>query len=100
MSASGRSNLPMSRKVKRLVVKIGSSLLTQDGGHLDSRRMARFAQELAALRKGGVDVVLVTSGAIAAGTSALGWSHRPHAMGQKQAAAAVGQIRLMESYRK
>lgn len=90
----------MSPKVKRLVVKIGTSLLTRDGGHLDERRVARFVRELAALRNAGVEVLLVTSGAIAAGTGELGWAHRPHAMGQKQAAAAVGQIRLMERYRK
>lgn len=86
-------------KIRRLVVKIGTSLLTRDGGHLDNRRMARFVKELASLRKTGIDVLLVTSGAIAAGTQELGWSHKPHAMGQKQAAAAVGQIRLMERYR-
>ena len=90
----------MMRKIKRLVVKIGTSLLTRDGGHLDERRLARFVRELAALRKAGVEVLVVTSGAIAAGTGELGWAHRPHAMGQKQAAAAVGQIRLMERYRK
>jgi glutamate 5-kinase len=89
----------MSRKIKHLVVKIGTSLLTRDDGHLDSRRMTRFVGELAALRKSGVDVLLVSSGAIAAGQSELGWKHRPHAMGQKQAAAAVGQPRLMETYR-
>jgi glutamate 5-kinase len=90
----------MSRNVvKRLVVKIGSSLLTRKGGHLDQRQINRFVAELSALRKSGVDVLLVTSGAIAAGTSELGWGHRPHAMGQKQAAAAVGQPRLMETYR-
>ncbi len=89
----------MSRKIKRLVVKLGSSLLTRNGGHLDTQRMRRFASELSAIRKSGVDVLLVSSGAIAAGTGELGWKHKPHAMGQKQAAAAVGQPRLMETYR-
>lgn len=89
----------MNHKIKRLVVKIGSSLITRDGGHLDSRQMTRFVAELSALRKSGIDVLLVTSGAIAAGTGELGWKHKPHAMGQKQAAAAVGQPRLMETYR-
>ena len=87
------------KKIKRLVVKIGTSLLTRDGGHLDTQRMARFVRELSRVRKSGVDVLLVTSGAIAAGTGELGWKHKPHAMGQKQAAAAVGQPRLMETYR-
>jgi glutamate 5-kinase len=90
----------MSHKVKRLVVKIGTSLLTRDGGHLDNRRLSRFVKELAALRKSGVEVLLVTSGAIAAGRGELGMKQKPHAMGQKQAAAAVGQIRLMERYRR
>src|SRR4051812_10899296 len=90
----------MSRKPNnRLVVKIGTSLLTRAGGNLDIRRMDRFVDELSALRKAGVDVLLVTSGAIAAGTGELGWSHKPQAMGMKQAAAAVGQPRLMETYR-
>ena len=90
----------MSRKIKRLVVKVGTSLLTRDGGHLDSRRMTQLvARELAALRKSGIDVLLVTSGAIAAGLSKLGLKKRPQEMGQKQAVAAVGQIRLMEAYR-
>jgi glutamate 5-kinase len=89
----------MSRKVRRLVIKIGTSLLTRDGGRLDSRRMSQFVKELAALRKSGVEVILVSSGAIAAGLGELGWKYKPHAMGQKQAAAAVGQPRLMETYR-
>ena len=84
---------------KRLVVKIGTSLLTRDGGHLDRPRMNRFAGELAAIQKSGVQVLLVTSGAIAAGMSALGWAKRPSELAKKQAAAAVGQPRLMETYR-
>src|SRR5437868_3178612 len=86
-------------KINRLVVKIGTSLLTRDGGRLDTGHMKRFVKELAALRKDGVEVLLVTSGAIAAGIGELGWTHKPHAIGQKQAAAAVGQPRLMETYR-
>jgi glutamate 5-kinase len=86
--------------INRLVVKIGTSLLTKHGGLIDTRRIARFARELAGLRKAGVDVILVTSGAIAAGRGELGLAHKPQAMGQKQAAAAVGQIRLMGHYRK
>jgi glutamate 5-kinase len=89
----------MSLKVRRLVVKIGTSLLTKKNGDLDHARMARVVQELAALRKSGLDVMLVSSGAIAAGRSELGWKQKPQGMGQKQAAAAVGQPRLMETYR-
>ena len=86
-------------KIKRLVVKVGTSLLTQKNSHLDNRQMSLLVRELAALRKSGVDVILVSSGAIAAGRSELGWKHKPQGIGQKQAAAAVGQPRLMEAYR-
>jgi glutamate 5-kinase len=86
-------------KYRRIVIKIGTSLLTRANGHLDLRRMGRLAGELAGLRKRGIEVVLVSSGAIAAGRSELGWKHKPHGMGEKQAAAAVGQPRLMETYR-
>jgi len=85
--------------IRRLVVKIGTSLLTRSGGHLDRSRMNRFVGELAAIQKSGVQVLLVTSGAIAAGMSALGWKKRPQELAKKQAAAAVGQPRLMETYR-
>jgi glutamate 5-kinase len=85
--------------LKRIVVKIGTSLLTRDGGHLDRARMARFARELSAIQKSGTHVVLVSSGAIAAGMGELGWKKRPSEVAKKQAAAAVGQPRLMETYR-
>src|SRR6478672_1478938 len=85
--------------MRRLVVKIGSSLLTRDGGHLDKPRMARFVDQMARVQKSGVEVVLVSSGAIAAGMGELGWKKRPAELAKKQAAAAVGQPRLMETYR-
>lgn len=85
--------------LKRLVVKIGTSLLTRDGGHLDKTRMGRVVRELSRFRKSGVQVVLVSSGAISAGMGELGWKKRPAELAKKQAAAAVGQPRLMETYR-
>jgi glutamate 5-kinase len=85
--------------MKRLVVKIGSSLLTRDGGHLDRPRMMRFVDQMARVQTSGVEVVLVSSGAIAAGMGELGWKRRPAELAMKQAAAAVGQPRLMETYR-
>ncbi len=88
-----------SARIKRLVVKIGTSLLTRDQGHLHRPRMNRFVRELSSIQKSGVEVVLVTSGAIAAGMNELGWSRRPQELAKKQAAAAVGQPRLMETYR-
>src|SRR5262245_24115410 len=91
----------MNRKlsIRRLVVKIGTSLLTREEGLLDQERMARFAKELSAIRRKGVEVILVSSGAIAAGMGELGWVRRPKELARKQAAAAVGQPRLMDDYR-
>ncbi|HVO33230.1 MAG TPA: glutamate 5-kinase [Elusimicrobiota bacterium] len=86
-------------KIQRLVVKVGTSLLTRQEGRLDQERMARFARELSDIRKCGVQVVLVSSGAIAAGMGELAWKKRPTDLAKKQAAAAVGQPRLMDDYR-
>src|ERR1019366_2022369 len=80
--------------------KVGTSLLTRDGGRLDRARMARLVRELSAIRRSGVDVVLVSSGAISAGMGELGWKKRPAELAKKQAAAAVGQPLLMETYRR
>lgn len=87
------------REYRRVVVKLGTSLLTRHGGHLHTARMARLAGELAKVLKGGTQVVLVSSGAIAAGMGELGWKKRPQELPKKQAAAAVGQPKLMETYR-
>jgi glutamate 5-kinase len=86
--------------IGRVVVKVGTSLLTRDGGHLDRARMSRLVRELSAIQKKGVQVLLVSSGAIAAGMGELGWKKRPSELAKKQAAAAVGQPRLMETYRR
>lgn len=85
--------------IDRVVVKIGTSLLTRGGGRLHRPRMARLARELAALRKAGKEVVVVSSGAILAGVGEIGWTKRPSELAKKQAAAAVGQPKLMETYR-
>ncbi len=84
-------------RVRRVVVKIGSSVLAgpQD---LDRARIARLVGELADLRQRAYQVVLVSSGAVAAGMARLGLRERPATVPQKQAAAAVGQIRLMSFY--
>ena len=87
------------KRIGRVVIKIGTSLLTRDGGHLDRPRVASFARELSQINKSGVQVVLVSSGAIAAGMGELGWKKRPAELAKKQAAAAVGQPKLMETYR-
>ncbi len=83
---------------KRWVVKIGSALLTNDGKGLDLMRIHQWVGQIAALREQGVEVVLVSSGAVAAGMSRLGWGSRPDSMELLQAAAAVGQTKLVQTY--
>lgn len=83
---------------QRWVIKIGSALLTNDGKGIDQARIRDWVNQMAALRAEGVDVVLVSSGAVAAGMNELGWTQRPHELELLQAAAAVGQGRLLEHY--
>jgi glutamate 5-kinase len=85
-------------QAKTLVVKVGSSLVTNEGRGLDAAAIARWAAQVAALRKLGRRVILVSSGAIAEGMQRLGWSRRPSAMHELQAAAAVGQMGLVQCY--
>jgi len=85
-------------QAKTLVVKVGSSLVTNEGRGLDAAAIARWAAQVAALRGLGRRVILVSSGAIAEGMQRLGWTRRPHAMHQLQAAAAVGQMGLAQCY--
>lgn len=85
------------RRVRRVVVKIGSSLLSKPGG-LDRERIRGLADEIEDLGQGKREFVLVTSGAVAAGMARLGLRDRPKTIPQKQAAAAVGQIDLMAYY--
>ena len=85
-------------KAKRLVVKVGSSLVTNDGQGLDRDALSRWAQQIATLRLEGREIVLVSSGAIAEGMQRLGWKKRPHALNELQAAAAVGQMGLVQVY--
>jgi len=83
---------------RRFVIKVGSSLVTNHGRGLDAVALARWAQQIAELRKLGREVVLVSSGAVAEGMQRLGWEKRPHALHDLQAAAAVGQMGLIEAY--
>jgi glutamate 5-kinase len=83
---------------KRIVVKIGSSSLTNEQGEIDRQKFADHVQALAALRKANHEVVLVSSGAVAAGFTRLGYATRPVTIKGKQAAAAVGQSLLIQSY--
>jgi glutamate 5-kinase len=83
-----------------VVVKVGSRVLTREDGALDDQRVAGIADQLARLRLEGRKPVLVSSGAVAAGMGRLGWKRRPTDLAELQAAAAVGQSRLIESYNK
>jgi glutamate 5-kinase len=85
-------------KCKRLVVKVGSSLVTNEGRGLDSAAIAHWADQVARLKEMGRQVLLVSSGAIAEGMQRLGWKTRPHALHELQAAAAVGQMGLVQVY--
>ncbi len=85
-------------KARRIVVKVGSSLVTNQGKGLDLVALARWVAQIAELRKLGREVILVSSGAIAEGMQRLGWSRRPSAVHELQAAAAVGQMGLIEAY--
>jgi len=84
--------------VRRVVVKIGSRVLVQRSGRPDVRRMRHLVRQIAALHRGGKELVVVTSGAIGAGMEALGMAQRPESLPDQQMAAAVGQTRLMSRY--
>ncbi|MDA8362134.1 MAG: glutamate 5-kinase [Gammaproteobacteria bacterium] len=85
-------------RVRRLVVKIGSSLLTNNGAGLDRPALQGWVAQIAALVGRGCEVVLVSSGAVACGLQRLGMKTRPRALHQLQALAAVGQMGLIEAY--
>lgn len=86
------------RDAKRIVVKVGSSLVTNEGRGLDEVAIGEWCRQLAALVKDGREVIMVSSGAIAEGMKRLGWSTRPHELNELQAAAAVGQMGLAQMY--
>lgn len=90
-----RSALGNSR---RWVIKIGSALLTDEGRGLDRSAIAAWVEQMAQLRAAGKEVVLVSSGAVAEGMCRLNWVKRPHALHELQAAAAVGQMGLVQAY--
>lgn len=83
--------------VQRVVVKVGSSTISE-GAHLNEAALDGLVHDLALVKQDGVEVILVTSGAIAAGWPQLGFKQRPQTLPRLQAAAAVGQIRLMTAY--
>ncbi len=83
---------------RRIVVKVGSSLVTNEGRGLDADAIGHWCEQLAALVKDGREVIMVSSGAIAEGMKRLGWSVRPKGIHELQAAAAVGQMGLAQVY--
>lgn len=86
------------KKSKRWVIKIGSALLTRDGQGLNLEGIAAWVEQMVQLKKEGVEIVLVSSGAVAEGMCRLGLTTRPHALHELQAAAAVGQMGLVQAY--
>ncbi len=86
------------RKARRVVVKVGSSLVTNEGRGLDEAAIGEWCRQMAHLVRQECEVIMVSSGAIAEGMKRLGWTQRPHAINELQAAAAVGQMGLAQMY--
>lgn len=95
---SDSSNKTVLTGCRRIVVKVGSSLVTNQGAGLDLDALGNWARQIAALNGSGHEVVLVSSGAIAEGMQRLGWNTRPSSIHELQAAAAVGQMGLVQAY--
>jgi glutamate 5-kinase len=96
--APARDAEPALRVARRVVVKVGSSLVTNEGRGLDAQAISLWGRQIAGLRALGKDVVMVSSGAVAEGMKRLGWARRPREMHELQAAAAVGQMGLAQVY--
>ena len=86
------------RDAKRVVVKVGSSLVTNEGRGLDEAAIGEWCRQMAQLVRAGTEIIMVSSGAIAEGMKRLGWTTRPSAIHELQAAAAVGQMGLAQMY--
>ncbi len=88
----------MLKQARRVVIKVGSSLVTNQGKGLDHNALAGWAEQIALLKHQGKEIILVSSGAIAEGMQRLNWDTRPTALYELQAAAAVGQMGLAQAY--
>lgn len=88
----------MSFKYKRIVVKIGSNVLTQGNGLPDQHRIAALVDQIVAIKKQGIDVILVSSGAVAAGRSLITVSDKYDAIAARQLLASIGQVKLINNY--
>jgi glutamate 5-kinase len=89
---------PAARAPRRLVIKLGSALLTNDGFGLREDTLAAWVGQIVELRSAGIETLIVSSGAVAEGVLRLGWQRRPHALHELQAAAAVGQMGLVQAW--
>jgi glutamate 5-kinase len=98
MNVEAISPLSVLKHARRIVVKVGSSLVTNDGRGLDEAAIGEWSQQLAALEQQGREVIMVSSGAVAEGMKRLGWRERPKEIHELQAAAAVGQMGLVQMY--
>ena len=98
LTASPSTTKSALARAHRIVVKVGSSLVTNEGRGLDEAAIGQWCEQLAALVKDGREVIMVSSGAIAEGMKRLGWATRPKAIDELQAAAAVGQMGLVQMY--
>src|SRR5688572_4981412 len=86
------------KKASRIVVKLGTGVLTDERKQPDLAQMQNIVAQVAALRQSGKEVAIVTSGAVGAGMGALGYNKRPSELAEMQACAAVGQSRIMATY--
>ena len=86
------------KNARRIVVKVGSSLVTNEGRGVDAEAIGNWCRQLAALARQGKEIIMVSSGAIAEGMKRLGWASRPKELHELQAAAAVGQMGLVQMY--
>ena len=91
--------MPEARaQARRIVVKVGSSLVTNEGRGIDAQAVGNWCRQLAVLAREGRELIMVSSGAIAEGMKRLGWATRPTELHELQAAAAVGQMGLAQMY--
>ena len=96
MSSHNASQILSS--ARRIVVKVGSSLVTNEGRGLDEAAIGEWCRQLSVLKRDARELIMVSSGAIAEGMKRLGWTSRPHEIHELQAAAAVGQMGLAQMY--
>ena len=92
------ANVSLTAQARRIVVKVGSSLVTNEGKGLDETAIGEWCRQIAMLMREGKEIIMVSSGAIAEGMKRLGWASRPQAVHELQAAAAVGQMGLAQMY--